>query len=312
MGFDFVIAMHTVAMFLHYFFNLLCLVALLWLIKDKPFEHWRDQYTREMRITTVVSTVYSFKATRVLYSGFLSKPYFDAVCENRFRTLLRPFFLITMASVLGTGVILIANVYTIWLLRWGYEIVTLSISSIVMNLVIFGLEVYEFILYRDKEPLFMGVNDYFKSQMDPEDRRRLEDRQKQKESIRRTQIKVMGAIEDGGDLGIPEESAADLYDVVNESQKQLIAGKVANSEQAPAEAFRFENLSLGRQVKVNRSRIDFGEQDQAETLQQMIRQLDEHEKIRRIRADLDSMADKKMAAYDGTDIPHSDDEGSAA
>jgi len=42
MGFDFIVAMHTVAMFLHYFFNLLCLVAVHWLIKDKPYEHWKD------------------------------------------------------------------------------------------------------------------------------------------------------------------------------------------------------------------------------------------------------------------------------
>lgn len=66
-----------------------------------------------------------------------------------------------MFSVLQMGAILIANVYTIWLLRWGYEIVTLSISSIILAVVIFGLEIYEFVLYRNEEPDFMGVGDYF-------------------------------------------------------------------------------------------------------------------------------------------------------
>jgi hypothetical protein len=94
-----------------------------------------------------MSTIYSFKTTRMLYSNFSGKPYFDAACENKFRSLIRPFFTLTMCSLLQTGPILIANVYTIWLLRWGYEIVTLAISSIIMALVIFALEVYEYVLY---------------------------------------------------------------------------------------------------------------------------------------------------------------------
>ena len=77
------------------------------------------------------------------------------------------------------GVILMANVYTIWLLRWGYEIVTLSISSIIMAVVIFGLEVYEFVLYRAEEPEFMGVGDYFAKQLDPEARKSMNAKQKQ-------------------------------------------------------------------------------------------------------------------------------------
>ena len=54
-----------------------------------------------------------------------------------------------------------ANVYTIWLLRWGYEIVTLAISSIILALVIFALEVYEFLLHKRVEPAYLGVGKYF-------------------------------------------------------------------------------------------------------------------------------------------------------
>ena len=168
MGFDFLVGMHQIALFIHYFFNLLTMVAIHLRITDKPYLHWRDQYTRESRIIATVSTLYSFKATRMLYGNFLGKPYFDVVCENRFRTMIRPFFMLTMACILQSAVILIANVYTIWLLRWGYELVTLAISSIIMTLGIFGLEVAEFVLYRNQEPSLMGVNEYFKSQLDPD------------------------------------------------------------------------------------------------------------------------------------------------
>ena len=36
----------------------------------------------------------------MLYGNFLGKPYFDVVCENRFRTMIRPFFMLTMACIL--------------------------------------------------------------------------------------------------------------------------------------------------------------------------------------------------------------------
>ena len=167
MDFDFVTGLHQLGMFVFYFFNLLTMIAIHLRIKDKPYEHWRDQYTRESRIIATISTLYSFKATRILYSNFWRKPYFDVVCENRFRTFIRPFFMITVGSVVQVAAITVANIYTIWLLRWGYEIVTLAISSIIMNLVILGLEITEFVLYRDQEPVFMGVKDYFSNQLDP-------------------------------------------------------------------------------------------------------------------------------------------------
>ena len=163
MGYAVLSGMHTLAMFILYLFNLLNLLAVLFRINDKPYKHWQDQYLRESRIISTVSTLYSFKATRMLYGNFLQKPYFDAACEDRYRVMIRPFFVVTMASVIHTAIIAIANVYAIWQLRWGYEIVTLSISSLIMAVVIFALEIYEFVLFKNKEPEFMGVNDYFKS-----------------------------------------------------------------------------------------------------------------------------------------------------
>ena len=66
-----------------------------------------------------------------------------------------------MVSLIQTAPIFMVNVYTIWLLRWGYEIVTLSIEAIVLALIILGLEIYEFILHKQQEPEYMGVRDYF-------------------------------------------------------------------------------------------------------------------------------------------------------
>ena len=185
--------MHTFAMFVHYFINVLCLIAIHYLMKDKPFEHWRDQYTRENRIIATVSTVYSFKASRLLFCNLQGKPYFDAACENRFRSLIRPMFIFTMINLVQTGTVLMANVYTIWLLRWGYEIVTLAISSMILGLVIFLLEVYEFILHRRAEPEYLGVASYFKGQTGG-----LRKKHTSARSNRKSQVRVMSIMEPGG------------------------------------------------------------------------------------------------------------------
>jgi len=42
LDFSVVSGMHTFAMFAHYFLNALCLIAIHYLMKDKPFLHWRD------------------------------------------------------------------------------------------------------------------------------------------------------------------------------------------------------------------------------------------------------------------------------
>ena len=57
--------------------------------------------------------------------------------------------------------IILVNIYTIWLLRWGYEIKTLSMESILLCIVILALEVYEFILHKQKEPELLKVRDFF-------------------------------------------------------------------------------------------------------------------------------------------------------
>ena len=66
-----------------------------------------------------------------------------------------------MVSLIQTAPIFTVNIYTIWLLRWGYEIVTLSYEAITLALLILGLEIYEFILYKNHEPEYLGVREYF-------------------------------------------------------------------------------------------------------------------------------------------------------
>ena len=102
--------------------------------------------------------------------------------------------------------------------------------------------------------------------------------------------------ERGDHVGIPADDDVDGSYIsalgLNQSNKELLKrGKDGRpslrSEQqvAPDEAdepFQLQNLSMGKKIKVDPDRIDFGEQGQAMLLHSMITKLDEHAKIKAI------------------------------
>lgn len=47
--------------------------------------------------------------------------------------------------------LIIVDIYTLMFIPWGYEIMVLSIDSLIMSLVIFALEIVEFTLYKKKQ-----------------------------------------------------------------------------------------------------------------------------------------------------------------
>ena len=133
-----------------YVLNILCLITFLLLIDDLPFKHWMKKYDTETRVVFAVSTLFTFKLCRLLFSQLRNRPWFNAACEDRFKALIRPLFILSMLSLLQACPIFLVNIYTIWLLRWGYEIKTLSIESIILCFAILGLEIYEFVLHKRK------------------------------------------------------------------------------------------------------------------------------------------------------------------
>lgn len=105
--------------------------------------------------------IYSFKVNRLFYAKFEQKPYFSATYEEQFRSVVRPIFIFSMLGLLQVGPITLVNAYSIWMLRWGYELKTLAIESVILSITILVLEIYEFVLYQNMEPKYLGVQDYF-------------------------------------------------------------------------------------------------------------------------------------------------------
>lgn len=65
-----------------------------------------------------------------------------------------------MVGIIPTFAILFANIQTVWLLRWGYELKSLSIEMSILAIAVFAIEMVEFQNYRDQQPKFMAVHEY--------------------------------------------------------------------------------------------------------------------------------------------------------
>ena len=162
-------------MFAQFFLNLGGLVAFLLLVKDPAFTHWRDEpkNMKESNIIFGLSTIFSYKSIRLLFSNLFDKTYLNAPCEDRYRSFIRPMFILNMIGLVQSGPALFVNVYTIWLLKWRYEIWILSIECILIGFSIFFLEVYEFVLYKRKQPSYLGVADYMMESREVKPKRKM-------------------------------------------------------------------------------------------------------------------------------------------
>jgi hypothetical protein len=150
MGYPKAVACHTIGLFAVFFLNLVTLVSVLRLIDDRPFRHWRDRNHKASVVFIVISALYSFKAVRLFICELFQKEYFNAAFEDKYRTMIRPMFIISMVGLLQVVPVGFVDAYTIWQIEWGYELKTLAIENLTLAVVIFLLEIYEFNLYKEK------------------------------------------------------------------------------------------------------------------------------------------------------------------
>ena len=81
----------------------------------------------------------------------------------------------------------------------------------------------------------MGVNEYFKSQLDPDAKAKQDARDRQNKKWKRSQVKVMSIIDDDFDVAIPQDSDSNYSSQaeINQTHKVLLDKKNQNSERKP-------------------------------------------------------------------------------
>jgi hypothetical protein len=107
---------------------------------------------------------YSFKSVRVMYTKLQpNKPYMNVPFENPYTTLVKPFFITTVANfLLQAGPIFLMNAYMLMFIPWGYQLMVMSIDNMILAFIIFVLEIVEFSYFKrraidDKQLMYTGA-----------------------------------------------------------------------------------------------------------------------------------------------------------
>ena len=128
----------------------------LWIIyksqkHDKAFGHWCSYNSSVSTIFLTVTTWWSFKMARCYYCKFLNSN-FNAAFDNKFNTIVRPLFALSMVHfALFQIPVMFTDVYTLMTFGPEYEITTCALDNLVLQLIIFVLEIIEFNHLKEKK-----------------------------------------------------------------------------------------------------------------------------------------------------------------
>lgn len=112
---------------------------------DQVFRHWTDREVRGYKWIKILTLAYNFKMSRLLFARYLNKGYFQATSDSKYKSLIKPLFFTSVINFLvQCGPIVLMDIYSLWFIPWGYQIMVMSIDNMVLALVIFILEIVEF------------------------------------------------------------------------------------------------------------------------------------------------------------------------
>jgi hypothetical protein len=67
---------------------------------DQIFRHWTDREMKGYNYIKYAMLIYTFKSSRLLFSKYLNKSYFQASFSSLYKSLIKPFFIITVLNFL--------------------------------------------------------------------------------------------------------------------------------------------------------------------------------------------------------------------
>lgn len=89
--------------------------------QDSAYKHWVDQNKKAYVIVRYVALAWNFKQVRMMYSNFLNKEYFNGAFESRYKTLIKPLFILSVINfVIQVMPILLMDIYNLIFIPWGY------------------------------------------------------------------------------------------------------------------------------------------------------------------------------------------------
>jgi len=116
--------------------------------EDSAFDHWCSYFPVASTTIFGLSATINFKLVRLFRVDF-AQANGDAAFNNEFKTFIRPLFIFSTAAFIFQAIpMILTDIFTIVIIRWDYEIVTMAFDNLVLSLVVFVLEIAEFKLSR--------------------------------------------------------------------------------------------------------------------------------------------------------------------
>lgn len=135
------------------------------MLEDQAFKYWCSYNQGAANTFMVFCAAWSFKSARAFYSkAFAGSKPFSAAFDRKFETIVRPLFLVSMVHFFCLQLPLVmTDIYTLAVMppRYRYEITTVAFDNLLLQLTIFGLEIFEFVMMRRKAKKTAGAEKEF-------------------------------------------------------------------------------------------------------------------------------------------------------
>jgi len=137
-------ALHLASFFLLFSFNLGFAIYIDRRVpsQDGAFKHWAAHFSTRDAAYKAVCGILSFKGARLYYSNFTNV---NAAFDDFYSFFYFPLFLVSMASFpIQVLPAFVADVWSVILVPWGYQIVIFSLENVILGIAIFILELLEY------------------------------------------------------------------------------------------------------------------------------------------------------------------------
>ena len=106
------------------------------MVEDQAFKYWTQYNPKATIIFLTFSTLWSFKAIRAFYSkAFQGSKFFNAAFDTKFKTIVRPLFLVSMVHFTCLQLPLVmTDIYVITVIppKYRNQITTVAFDNLIL------------------------------------------------------------------------------------------------------------------------------------------------------------------------------------
>ena len=120
---------------------------------DQIFKHWAKDFIPFLSTLRRASLLYNHKLLRLLSSGYLGKPQYQAIFDSQETRLTRPMLRIAIANMTFTYLLIaVADVTALkQIVKWGYQFTIFCIETLIFVSAMSLLMLADYYHYRERD-----------------------------------------------------------------------------------------------------------------------------------------------------------------